>query len=99
MKKEELTSEEIAKLSATNQKAQKLQGQMQQAKAKLQQTQKQQEKVIEDIKDRLDLAEDIQPDDLDFSQVDFDSFQGSVIIKQEDGGEPETVQPQNQGEE
>ena len=97
--KKELTSEEIAKLSATNEKAQNLQGQMQQVKQKLQQTQKQQEEVIEGIKDRLDLAEDVQPEDFDFSEVDFDSFQGSVIIKEEED-EPERAPPQqNQGEE
>ena len=86
MKKEELTSEEIAKLSATNQKAQRLQGEMQQIKQKLKQTQNQQEKVIDSIRDRLELSGDVQPEDLDFSQVDFDSFQGSVIIEQ-NGGE------------
>ena len=86
MKKEELTSEEVAKLSATNQKAQRLQGEMQQIKQKLKQTQNQQEKVIAGIKDRLDLSEDVQPEDLDFSQVDFGNFQGSIIIE-ENGGE------------
>ena len=90
MKKKELTTEEIAKLSATDQKAQNLQRQMQQTQQELQQTQGQQGEIIEDIKSRLDLAEDIQPEDFDFSEVDFDSFQGSVIIKQEDD-EPETA--------
>ena len=99
MKKEKLTSEEIAKLSATNEKAQNLQRQMQQTKQKLQQAQEQQGEVIEGIKNRLDLSEEVQPEDFDFSEVNFDSFQGSVIIKEEED-EPERAPPQqNQGEE
>ena len=99
MKKEELTTEEIAKLSATDQKSQRLQKQMQETQQELQQAQDQQGEIMEDIKSRLDLSEEVQPEDFDFSEVNFDSFQGSVIIKEEED-EPERAPPQqNQGEE
>ena len=84
MRKKELTSEEIAKLAATDQKSKRLQKQLQQTRQRLQQAQGQQGEIIEDIKSRLDLSEEVQPEDFDFSEVNFDSFQGSVIIEQEE---------------
>ncbi len=87
MKKEELTELEIAKISSHNSQIENLKRTLQQVQAKLQKHQQGINEILDQIKERAGLPEDYPVDKLNFEAVNWEEFEGSIIIEDEEGGE------------